>query len=205
MKPERRTQESRRAEAEQALLDAAAELIAERGIARTTFAAIGERAGYSRGLVTHHFGSKDALVERLVRRSHAAFADTLRAASDSPRTGREDLLEIVDLCLTPREGRVGGVLLVMWGEAVPTDADTRAMRDADRRARAGIARCIDKGRRDGTVPGTVDGEVFAVARLGAMRGVAIQHRMDRRGVDLAAARAMVRAFVLGALETAGRS
>ena len=41
------------------LLDAAAELIEEGGYEAMTVAAVGERAGYSRGLVTARFGSKE--------------------------------------------------------------------------------------------------------------------------------------------------
>ncbi|MEZ5297594.1 MAG: helix-turn-helix domain-containing protein [Ilumatobacteraceae bacterium] len=52
----------------EALLDAAAELISEGGLGSMTFAAIGDRAGYSRGLVTARFGSKAGLVGALVRR-----------------------------------------------------------------------------------------------------------------------------------------
>lgn len=44
------------------LVQAAAELIAERGYERTTLASIGKRAGYSPGLVTLHFGSKEGLL-----------------------------------------------------------------------------------------------------------------------------------------------
>lgn len=62
----RRTQEARRAEAEQRLRAAAAELIGQVGPSRVTLANIGERAGYSRGLTTHHFGSKGAMMQRLV-------------------------------------------------------------------------------------------------------------------------------------------
>jgi len=47
------------------LLDAAADLIAEGGYEAMTLAAVGERAGYSRGLVTARFGSKDQLLEAL--------------------------------------------------------------------------------------------------------------------------------------------
>ena len=54
------TQAERRQKSEQALLDAAAALIAERGVEQTSLARIGESAGTSRGLPTHHFGSKDA-------------------------------------------------------------------------------------------------------------------------------------------------
>jgi AcrR family transcriptional regulator len=57
-----RTQEQRRIEAERRLVRAAAELVGEIGPARVTLANVGERAGYSRGLATHHFGPKGALM-----------------------------------------------------------------------------------------------------------------------------------------------
>ena len=63
---ERRTQAERRAASEAALLSAAAELIAERGIERTSLRSIGDRAGASRAMPGYHFGSKEALIERLV-------------------------------------------------------------------------------------------------------------------------------------------
>src|SRR4030088_2921349 len=67
-KPERRrrqTQRERSAESAQRLLDAAIELIAEKGFDRTTAAAIGGRAGYSRSMVRARYGSKEALLESI--------------------------------------------------------------------------------------------------------------------------------------------
>jgi AcrR family transcriptional regulator len=58
----RRRQGERTALSEQAMTDAAVGLLVERGIAGTTLASIGERSGYSRGLVTHRFGSKAGLL-----------------------------------------------------------------------------------------------------------------------------------------------
>lgn len=60
--PVRRRQEERTALSDRLLREAAITLLIERGIAGTTLAAIGERAGYSRGLVTHRFGSKAGLL-----------------------------------------------------------------------------------------------------------------------------------------------
>ena len=60
-----RTQAVRRAEAEQRLVAAAADMVGEVGPSRVTLASVGERAGYSRGLATHRFGSKGALMQRL--------------------------------------------------------------------------------------------------------------------------------------------
>lgn len=60
--PARRRQEERTALSDRLLKDAAIALLIEGGIAGTTLAAIGERSGYSRGLVTHRFGSKAGLL-----------------------------------------------------------------------------------------------------------------------------------------------
>ncbi|SRR5581483_5216112 len=58
----RRTQLERTALSDRKLAAAAISLLIERGISGTTLIAIGERAGYSRGLVTHRFGSKAGLL-----------------------------------------------------------------------------------------------------------------------------------------------
>ena len=61
----RRTQAQRRDESEQKLLRAAGDVIAERGVTAATFEAIGAQAGYSRGLATQKFGSKQGMIEAL--------------------------------------------------------------------------------------------------------------------------------------------
>lgn len=71
-----RTQEERVAETSQRLLNAAIELIAERGYDRTTTAAIGKRAGYSHGVVNVRFGNKDALLESILRSYERAMLPT---------------------------------------------------------------------------------------------------------------------------------
>lgn len=58
----RRRQKDRTALSGKRLMEAAVSLLIENGIERTTLAAIGERSGYSRGLVTHRFGSKSGLL-----------------------------------------------------------------------------------------------------------------------------------------------
>jgi AcrR family transcriptional regulator len=57
----RRRQKDRTALSERRLMEAAISLLIEHGVERTTLAAIGERSGYSRGMVTHRFGSKSGL------------------------------------------------------------------------------------------------------------------------------------------------
>lgn len=57
MKPVR-TQAQRRALSEQKLIEAAIALVGEKGFSQTTIDDVGQRAGYSRGLVSNRYGSK---------------------------------------------------------------------------------------------------------------------------------------------------
>jgi AcrR family transcriptional regulator len=68
-----RTQEDRSAESARRILDAAVELIAEQGYERTTTAEICRRAGFSNSMVHVRYGSKEALLESLMRSYEDAF------------------------------------------------------------------------------------------------------------------------------------
>jgi AcrR family transcriptional regulator len=61
------SQAERSAESSQRLLEAAIALIGEKGFEKTTAAEIGERAGYSRAMVRSRYGTKEALLESLMR------------------------------------------------------------------------------------------------------------------------------------------
>lgn len=69
--PLRRTQAERRAQSEDRLLDAAAQIIAEEGYLACTLDRVGLRAGFSRGLASRKYGSKDGLIEAVIWRVSA--------------------------------------------------------------------------------------------------------------------------------------
>lgn len=58
------------------LVEAAAELITEKGWEATTAAEIGRRAGYSRAMVHARYGSKDAILDTLFRDAYEARLDS---------------------------------------------------------------------------------------------------------------------------------
>ena len=60
----RRSQQQRRSETEQRVLAAAMALIAERGSRGVSLAEVGRLAGYSGGIVSHHFGGKQTAPRR---------------------------------------------------------------------------------------------------------------------------------------------
>jgi len=62
----RRTQSERRDAARTAILETAVQLLAGGGYASMTLADLGQRAGYSRSLATHYFGSKSKLLAEVI-------------------------------------------------------------------------------------------------------------------------------------------
>ncbi len=73
-----KTQAERTALAEERMIAAAIELLNAVGIEGATLKAIGEKAGYSRGLATHHFGTKAGLFRKLLREVSASWVEALQ-------------------------------------------------------------------------------------------------------------------------------
>lgn len=83
-KPRRRTQEERSSETKRRLLDAAFEVLKERGYAGFTTSEVAKRAGVSRGAQVHHFPSKNDLVSAAVEHVfNMALAYGLQMAQDA--------------------------------------------------------------------------------------------------------------------------
>src|SRR2546423_1960325 len=203
----RRTQSERRNESEEALLAAAAELIAERGIDRASLARIGDRAGTSRMLPTYHFGSKDALVARVARRSQDHFYESMVAAVERMQESVDHIptLELVRSAVdtylqwfeqpTP-EGRA---LLVMWGATFPSETSVKGMVEADQRSYEGWSQLIASGQDDGSIRTDLDPGSVAVLIQGMIRGVAALLLTDSEVTDMGRVRETCIACITGAL------
>ena len=81
------------------LLDAAEELISEKGIDDTTVADVAARAGCSVGAFYHHFRDKGALLRVLLDRLGREFRETMRAAVDPARWEGANIAEILEAYL----------------------------------------------------------------------------------------------------------
>ena len=178
----RRTQQQRRDQAETALLDAAAELVVEQGVHSLTLARVGERARYSRGLVTHYFGSKQALLQRLARAAQSGFAPGL----DGMPPGLDRLLRLID-------GYIGALgqlrmrnraFLLLWAEAATASELAPIFRERDDAFRADLRDDVRAGIADGTIrPDASPGEV-AVEIVGQLRGIGLQRLLDPPAVNI---------------------
>ncbi|MEU6485538.1 helix-turn-helix domain-containing protein [Streptomyces sp. NPDC046887] len=81
------------------LLQAAVELVAERGYEDTTLGAVADRAGSARGLVSYYFANKRELLQSAVHRlMHLRLAEALEREPRS-EDGRERLARAIDAVL----------------------------------------------------------------------------------------------------------
>lgn len=184
---ERRTQAERRSQAERALLDAAATLFARRGVDQTSLAHVGEQAGYSRGLVNHHFGSKAALVERLAQRSQLDFVSQLAEFDGDEVDALAEFARsyLAAICGHSHEARA---FFVMWGAALPEEAGLQSVIAArDAQFRFGIESLVRQGQQKKTINTGIDPGGLATVVVAMLRGIAAQFLIDADSVDLAAA------------------
>ena len=79
----RRTQDERKAETRQRLLEAATALIAERGVAGTSIDALAEAADRTSGAVYAHFGGKEGVLVALLDELKDAVAAAILEESDA--------------------------------------------------------------------------------------------------------------------------
>lgn len=178
--PLRRTQAERRAESDERLLRATAELIVERGIEGTSLAEIGRRAGYSHGLVHARFGSKDALIERLNNEAVGMFTqETVGGVGDTHGFDAVRIVVETYLRLVLGPDPIARVHLLVWSETIALGAGKRPYRASlDRLFRSALAGMIEAGIADGSIRPSIDPEVAAVVIVGMLRGVALQLIID---------------------------
>lgn len=183
----RRTQEQRRTETRSRLVEAAAALINERGQSGLTLAAVGARAGYSRGIASYHFGTQAGLIEALLTQVEVEFESGAQAI-DHTGPPIAVLTETCRVFLTMLAERsdLHRAFLTLWAASVVTDNEHRSvMQRADRHIRKRIAAAVARGIGDGTILETIDPSSYAVVMLGQLRGIELQHLLSPDDVDLA--------------------
>jgi AcrR family transcriptional regulator len=167
----RRTQRERREETERKVLAAATALIAQHGSRALTLAAVGEAAGYSRGIVSHHFGNRENLI-RAVMRDAQTF--TLPAAADTAADWLAATVRAYLKNVTSRRPSARA-FLQMWGEAIAADPVLMPLfAEQDAGFRRLVADKVREGIDDGSVRADADPEAMAVSLVGLVRGIALQ-------------------------------
>jgi AcrR family transcriptional regulator len=172
------------------LLDAAADLIAEGGYEAMTLAAVGERAGYSRGLVTARFGSKDQLLAALVARITTGWSHRNVLPRTVGRPGRDGVLILLDAirAQAERDPRALRTLYALMFEALGPNVGLRHhFVEFHRTMRADLARLVRRGIRDGSVGRDRRPDDEAALVVAGLRGIAYQWLLDPDTFDPVAA------------------
>lgn len=173
-------QQERTARSTNALLQAASELIVEGGFDSLTFAAIGERAGYSRGLVTARFGNKDGLIEALIERIVTTWSHKNVLPQTKGQPGRQRVVRLLEAIRAQAERDPAGlrVLYALMFEA-GGDQDLRErFARFHESMRADFEAAVRVGKRDGTVGPDINARREAVFLVAALRGIAYQWQLD---------------------------
>ena len=154
-----------------AILKAAAEVIAERGVIGTRIADVAERAGTSAPGVLYWFSSKDELLTEALRFSDDHFYADLNEQLAPLESAPDKLARIVELW--PTEDDEGVLWMELWVRAL-RDPEVNAARERlDARWRAAITDVVRDGQAAGEFA-EIDAEKFALTLAALMDGFAIQ-------------------------------
>lgn len=155
------------------MLQAAAELIVEKGWEATTAAEIGRRAGYSRALVHARFGGKDAILEGLQQ----AYIARLNPDPEAGATGLQQVLAHFDRVheIHADDPAVTRAIFVAAFEAVKVSSPLReGVRAQLQDNAAKILAGVRTGMADGSMRSDIDADAAVRDITGAIFGIAYQ-------------------------------
>lgn len=185
-RPARRTQADRSDQAVSALRAAALDMLLERGVAGLSLSEIGDRAGYSRGIVHYHFGSKETLLADLL----GSLADSGRKAFvDAEGKGLGAILQII----ANIEARVASepqqslARIILINEAAASQSETfrRLATNYNRLSRRTFE---EKIREEATIADSpLSVSALAMLLLSVIRGIHEQWLAERETFDIGGA------------------
>ena len=162
-------------ESRRRILDAAEELFAERGFAKTSFVDIAARSGISRGSIPWHFKNKDGLLLAVVDRANQRYL-SLDHFSDRPAL--DEVLQQFGLLAREAAGRL---MFAVLTEAISSEG---IVRDEYQAHHAEQRRRIAHWLKVMGVRSASRRESLATAITGSVMGVALMWQVDPEGVDL---------------------
>lgn len=181
------TQAQRTARTRRRLLKASLELVAQRGYQQTSLAAIGARAGYSRGVVSACFGSKSALLGALAEHMFGRWHQASMQPAVGELVGVDALEAVIDAVGNQARNapaELKAFYLLLFEALGPLPELQPRFAKLHMTTRTSIAQRIRAGIEAGQVRGDVDADAQAGLFLGAFRGVMYQWLLDPEQVDL---------------------
>jgi TetR/AcrR family transcriptional repressor of nem operon len=170
------------------IVEAAAELIYERGVAGTTLDDIRSRAGVSGSQLSHYFAGKDELVQAVVDYQAGTVTGSQRQADLGSPEGLRAWRDRVIAEVKSGEGKGGCPLGSLAGQLAETDAQARALIAAGfGQWSAAISDGLRRLHGTGHLPKGTDPDDLAVTLLAALQGglLLAQVQRDTRPLETA--------------------
>jgi AcrR family transcriptional regulator len=139
-----------------------------------------KRAGYSRGLVTARFGSKEGLIEALLRRIVGRWSHRNVLPRTEGRPGLDGIVVIFDAvrAQAERDPRSLRVLYALMFEAPQNDLLRARFAAFHETMRGDVAALLQRGLDDGSIGPSIDVAAEAALLVGALRGIGYQWLID---------------------------
>ena len=188
----------------QQILEAAVDVIVERGACKTRIADVAERGGTSAPLVLYYFESKDRLLNEALAFAEDRFYLAIFAELTNLETASEKLVRLIELTC----GHESTAELLREDLALWTELWSRALRDEvaarkraalDRRWRRTIADIVKEGQRAGEFA-EIDVDRFAMFLASLLDGMVLQHMLEDPEAGYEEARAICVSVVCRYLE-----
>jgi AcrR family transcriptional regulator len=164
------------------ILAAAAEVIAERGVAATRIADVAERSGVSPPAVLYWFDSKEQLLAEALTADDDRFYEELSGRLAEAETPAERMVVLIETAAADNDF---ALWMELWTWAL-RDADLRAARERfDSRWRATIEAVVADGVATGEFGATVDPSQTALAIAALIDGLTVQAALGDPEVSVA--------------------
>ncbi len=171
-----RTQAARTALSDARMLDAAVQLIVERGANDTTLKEVGELAGYSRGLAGYRFGSKANLFSFIVRSVGEEWLRELGQAVEN-KVGLDAILAATDAHyhFVLESANRTRAFYILWFNSIGPDLELKqVIEHVHERRQKDVEAWIQRGVAVGKVRNDVDVRGIADQFCAAIIGIVYQ-------------------------------
>jgi len=181
----RLTQVERKEISDAKMLEAAVELIVERGTGQATLKDVGEKAGYSRGLAGYRFGNKEGLFDFVLRSVGDEWLAELTLVTKN-KTGYEAIAAALDAHIQFCEDAPKHVeaFYRLWFEALTPESQLKSViLGIHKRRRADVIRWIEQGVEEGSVAAMINIELVADHFTASVSGIVYHWMSDPDNLD----------------------
>jgi AcrR family transcriptional regulator len=157
------------------IIEAAAEVLYERGLFETRIGDIAERAGTSAPTILYYFESKDRLLEEAVDQTDREFYARLTEGQARYERASDKLVHLIEeTSLGPGGFSDWTLWMEIWVRARRDETVRESYFKLDRRQRKLIADIVRDGQAAGEFTTDADPAEFAIALSGLMDGLGVQ-------------------------------